>query len=139
MQGIILSLFQPLPHCLIDSFLPLILTFIPSPQYSPYNPTTTPSPATTIAPTAAVALGIPPAPPALPAVVAALAAATCNPNAVVTTALPLMVVVTMLVAVVFAAQPDHEVHGGDVPHGPAVQPGQSDGGQAEPPHHAVHG
>lgn len=45
----------------------------------------------------------------------------------------------MLVAVVRAEQPDHVVHGGDVPHGPAVQPGQSDAGHAEVPHHAVQG
>lgn len=124
-----LSISDP-PHLVLKSSLPIS---------SSHSPTTTPNPAASIAPTAAVALGTPPAPPALDPVVAALAAATCSPYAVVTTALPLTVVVTTLVAVVRAEQPDHVVHGGDVPHGPAVQPGQSEGGQAEVPHHAVHG
>lgn len=75
----------------------------------------------------------------LPPVVIALAAATCSPNAVVTVALPFTVVVTTLVAVVRAEQPDHVVQGAAVLHGPAVQPGQSDGGHAELPHQAVQG
>jgi hypothetical protein len=58
---------------------------------------------------------------------------------VVVFAAPSIVVVTTLVAVVLAVQPDHVVQGADVPQGPAVQPGQSDAGHALPPHQAVHG
>lgn len=68
-----------------------------------------------------------------------LAAATCNPYAVVGTAVPFTVAVPILVDVVLAVQPDQVVHGAFVLHGPAVQPGQSEGGHALPPHHAVHG
>jgi hypothetical protein len=68
-----------------------------------------------------------------------LAAATCSPYAVVVAAVPLTVVVTTLVAVVEAEQPDQLVHGAEVLQGPAVQPGQSLGGHALPPHQAVQG
>lgn len=99
-----------------------------------HNPITTPATTTpTTAPTPCVTLA--PPPPVLPT----LAAATCNPNAVVTVALPFTVVVTTLVAVVFASHPDQLVHGASVLHGPAVQPGQSVGGHALPPHHLVQG
>lgn len=69
----------------------------------------------------------------------ALAAATCNPYAVVGTVVPLTKTVPTLVAVVLAVQPDQVVHGAFVLHGPAVQPGQSEGGHALPSHQAVHG
>jgi hypothetical protein len=72
-------------------------------------------------------------------VVLALAAATCSPYAVVVAAVPLIVVVTTLVAVVEAEHPLQLVHGAELLQGPAVQPGQSDGGHALPPHHAVQG
>lgn len=87
-------------------------------------PTTPPNPIVTLAP---------------PPVLSALAAATCSPNCVLTTALPFTVVVTTLVAVVLASHALHVIQGASVSHGPAVQPGQSVGGQAEPPHHAVQG
>jgi len=45
----------------------------------------------------------------------------------------------MLVAVVCCVQPDQEAQGAFVLHGPAVQPGQSDGGHALPPHQFVQG
>ena len=82
------------------------------------------------------------APPVLPVVAAApvpLAAATCNPYAVVGTVVPFTVAVPTLVVVVLAVQPDHVVQGAAVLHGPAVQPGQSDGGHALPSHQAVQG
>jgi len=79
-------------------------------------------------------------PVAVPPVVAA---ATWTPKAVVVTTLdepPVVTVeVTTELAVVLAVQPDHEVHGGLVPHGPLVQPDQVDGGQADEPHQLVHG
>jgi hypothetical protein len=52
---------------------------------------------------------------------------------------PFTVVVTTLVAVVRAVHPAHVVQGAFVLHGPAVQPGQSDAGQAAPFHHEVQG
>lgn len=50
-----------------------------------------------------------------------------------------MTAVPTLVVVVLAVHPDHVVHGAEVLQGPAVQPGQSEGGHALPPHHAVQG
>jgi hypothetical protein len=102
-----------------------------------YNPTTTPKTAAPITPPIPTVTADPA--PVLPLVVCALAAATCNPYPVVTTALPFTVVVTTLVAVVLAVHPDHVVHGALVLQGPAVQPGQSVGGHADWPHHAVQG
>lgn len=95
-----------------------------------------------MAPTASPKLAVfTSAPPVLPVVAAAvpLAAATCRPYAVVGVVVPFTVAVPTLVAVVLAVQPDHVVHGAAVLQGPAVQPGQSEGGHALPPHHAVHG
>ena len=86
----------------------------------------------------AVTIGTPPVDPLAPTGVPS-AAATCNPNAVVVTTLPLIVVVTTLVAVVDAEHPLQDVHGALVLQGPAVQPGQSDGGHALPSHQAVQG
>lgn len=104
---------------------------------SPYKPTTTPIKTTpTTAPIPTVIFS--PAP-VLASPLLALAAATCNPYAVVVAAVPLIVVVTTLVAVVEAEHPLQLVHGAELLHGPAVQPGQSDGGHALPPHHAVQG
>ena len=103
-----------------------------------HNPTANPNTAApTAIPTPAVTIGTPPVLTVL--ALGASAAATCNPYAVVVTALPLIVVVTTLVAVVDAEHPLHVVHGAAVLHGPAVQPGQSDDGHALPSHHAVHG
>jgi hypothetical protein len=47
--------------------------------------------------------------------------------------------VTTLVAVVLAVQPDQVVQGALVPHGPLVQPLQVEGGHALPPHQLVQG
>lgn len=106
----------------------------------PYNPTANPNTATApiAIPTPAVFIG---AAPALPLVVvgSALAAATFNPYAVPTTAVPFTVLVTVLVAVVLAVHADQVVHGAFVLHGPAVQPGQSLAGHALPSHQAVQG
>jgi hypothetical protein len=79
-----------------------------------------------------------PAPVLAPSVLT-LAAATCNPYAVLVAAVPLIVVVTTLVAVVEAEHADQLVHGAELLQGPAVQPGQSEGGHALFPHHAVQG
>jgi hypothetical protein len=68
-----------------------------------------------------------------------LAAATCKPYAVDVAATPLTVVVMTLVAVVLAVHASQLVHGADVLQGPAVHPGQSEGGHLLPPHQAVHG
>jgi hypothetical protein len=123
---------------IVLSFLPnnsIILNHTSQPIYK--TPTTPMTAAPTTAPIPTVPL---PAPPVLPLpVVCAAAALTCRPKAVVTTALPLTVVVTTLVAVVVAEHPAHVVHGAAVLHGPAVHPGQSDAGHALVPHHAVQG
>jgi hypothetical protein len=125
------NIISPAINC--TQGITLISQFITSPTYiPPTTPKTTPP--TTI-PTPILPR---PAPP-VPVVVVASAAATCKPNAVVTTALPFSVVVTTFVAVVFALHPLHVVHGAAVLQGPAVQPGQSVGGHAEVPHHAVQG
>src|ERR1700761_6055217 len=60
---------------------------------------------------------------------------------VVVTVVPfaVMVEVTTFVAVVFAEQPDHVVHGAFVAQLPWVQPLQVLAGQASVPHQLVHG
>lgn len=100
-----------------------------------HNPTATPNTAAaTTAPIPIVTLS--PAPSCL---CTSLACATCSPYAVDVATTPLTVVVTTLVAVVLAVHALQLVHGADVLHGPAVQPGQSDGGHLSPSHQAVHG
>lgn len=115
----------------------------PSPTSS-HNPTTTPKPkprrATKLPiPTVALPPAAFPASPSPFALTPALAALTCSPYAVVVTGLPLTVVVTTLVAVVLASHPLQLVQGAELLQGPAVQPGQSEGGHALPSHHAVQG
>jgi len=90
-------------------------------------------------PTLAVFISAPPVLPVVAAAAVPLTAATWSPYAVVGTVVPLTVTVPTLVAVVLAVQPDHVVQGAFVLQGPAVQPGQSDGGHALPSHHAVQG
>jgi hypothetical protein len=104
------------------------LGYSPTANPATTTPTTAPIPAVTCAPA-----------PELPAFPDCPTAATCSPYAVDVTTEPLTVRVTTLVVVVLCVQPDHEGHGAFVFHGPAVQPGQSDGGHALPPHHAVQG
>lgn len=67
------------------------------------------------------------------------AAATCTPYAVPVDTLPETLVVYVLLEVVLAEHPAQVVHGAFVLQGPAVHPGQSVPGQAEPPHQFVHG
>jgi hypothetical protein len=110
-----------------------------TPQFihRPHNPTTTPKTTTATKPPMLTVLL--PAAPVSTTFALALASATCSPNAVVVAGVPLTVVVTTLVAVVSAEHPLQLVHGAELLHGPAVQPGQSDGGHALPPHQAVQG
>ena len=109
----------------MNSFLP---TYNPTASPKTAAPTAIPIPAVTCAP-----------PPVLPALPVWSAAATCNPYPVVVITVPLIVLVTTLVAVVRCVQLDHDAHGAFVFQAPAVQPGQSEGGHALPPHHAVQG
>lgn len=90
-------------------------------------------------PTRTVVLSAAPVLPVAAAEPDPLAAATCNPYAVVGTVVPLTMTVPTLVAVVLAVHPDHVVQGALVLQGPAVQPGQSEGGHALPSHQAVQG
>lgn len=106
-------------------------------SHTSYSPTARPSAAAPMAiPMPAVTCAPPPELPALPL---APAWATCSPYPVVVITVPLIVLVTTLVAVVLCVQLDHEDHGAFVFHGPAVQPGQSEGGHALLPHQAVQG
>ncbi|KNG51845.1 uracil permease [Stemphylium lycopersici] len=128
-----------------------VSTHTPAPQRNhspchlkPYSPTASPKTAAAAAAAATATAPkptctLPPAPVLSSALASALAAATCNPYAVDVAAVPLIVVVTTLVAVVLAVQPAQLVHGGELLHGPAVQPGQSEAGHLLPSHHAVQG